>query len=224
MKDQMTKARMTKARIFAVCTVLTLAAGAHISGQTGSDPLDKDNSMHGSMDSSKMNMPMDSGKMMKDPMVGGAAMYPTKDIIDNAVNSSDHTTLVAAVKAAGLVDTLKGPGPFTVFAPTNEAFAKLPAGTVDMLLKPENKAMLTKVLTYHVVAGRIGAADLKKQIMAGGGKAELKTVSGGTLIAMEKDGKIMLRDEKGGVATVTIGNVFQSNGVIHVVDTVLRPN
>src|SRR5580693_4127378 len=145
---------------------------------------------------------------MKNPVVGGQEMYPTKNIIENAMNSADHTTLVAAVKAAGLIETLEGSGPFTVFAPTNEAFAKLPAGTVDMLLKPENNAMLTKVLTYHVVAGRIGAADLKKQIMAGGGKAELKTVSGGTLIAMEKDGKIMLRDEKGGVATVTIGNVF----------------
>jgi uncharacterized surface protein with fasciclin (FAS1) repeats len=161
---------------------------------------------------------------MHDPMVGGAAMYPTKDIVDNAVNSKDHTTLVAAVQAAGLVDTLKGPGPFTVFAPTNEAFAKLPAGTVDTLLKPENKEVLTKILTYHVVAGRLGAADIEKQIKAGGGKAELKTVSGGTLTAMEKGGKLMLRDEKGGVSTVTIGNVFQSNGVIHVVDTVLMPN
>ena len=159
-----------------------------------------------------------------DPMVGGAAMYPSKNIVQNAVNSQDHTTLVAAVKAAGLVDTLEGPGPFTVFAPTNEAFAKLPAGTVDTLLKPENKATLTKILTYHVVSGRVSAQDLKKQIMAGEGQATLKTVSGGTLVATEKNGKIMLRDEKGGMATVTIGNVFQSNGVIHVVDTVLMPN
>jgi uncharacterized surface protein with fasciclin (FAS1) repeats len=160
----------------------------------------------------------------KDPMVGGAEMYPTKDIVDNAVNSADHTTLVAAVKAAGLVDTLKGPGPFTVFAPTNEAFAKLPAGTVDTLLKPENKDMLTKILTYHVVAGRISGSDLKKQIEAGGGQATLKTVSGGTLTAMMKGKNIELKDEKGDVSTVTIANVFQSNGVIHVVDTVLLPN
>jgi uncharacterized surface protein with fasciclin (FAS1) repeats len=161
---------------------------------------------------------------MKDPLVGGAAMYPTKDIVDNAVNSKEHTTLVAAVQAAGLVDTLKGPGPFTVFAPTNEAFAKLPAGTVDSLLKPENKVTLTKVLTYHIVAGHFSAQDLEKQIRAGGGKAQLTTVSGGTLIAMEKGGKIILRDEKGGISTITIDNVFQSNGVIHVVDTVLMPN
>ena len=160
----------------------------------------------------------------KNPMVGGQEMFPTKDIIDNAVNSADHTTLVAAVKAAGLVDTLKGAGPFTVFAPTNEAFAKLPAGTVDTLVKPESKDTLTKILTYHVVAGRVSASDLKKQIKAGHGKAELKTVSGGTLTAMVKDGHIVLKDEKGGMSTVTIGDVFQSNGVIHVVDTVLMPN
>jgi len=160
----------------------------------------------------------------QDPMVGGAAMFPTKDIVDNAVNSADHTTLVAAVKAAGLVDTLKSAGPFTVFAPTNEAFDKLPAGTVDTLLKPENKDMLTKILTYHVVAGRLSAGDIKKMIKAGNGKAELKTVSGGSLWAMEHGGKIMLQDEKGGMSTITIPNVFQSNGVIHVVDTVVMPN
>ena len=160
----------------------------------------------------------------KDPMVGGAAMYPTKNIIENAVNSADHTTLVAAVKAAGLVDTLKGPGPFTVFAPINEAFAKLPAGTVETLLKPENKDMLTKILTYHVVAGRISAAELKKQIREGNGQAMLKTVSGGTLIAMMQGSSIVLKDEKGGMSTVTIPNVFQSNGVIHVVDAVVLPN
>src|SRR5450755_1499405 len=149
----------------------------------------------------------------KDPMVGGQAMYPTKNLIENAVNSADHTTLVAAVKAAGLVETLEGPGPFTVFAPTNEAFAKLPAGTVDTLLKPENKATLTKVLTYHVVAGRLSASDLKKQIKAGNGKAELTTVQGGKLWASLQDGNhILLRDEKGGTAMVTIANVFQSNG------------
>jgi uncharacterized surface protein with fasciclin (FAS1) repeats len=156
--------------------------------------------------------------------VGGQPMYPTKDIIDNAVNSADHTTLVAAVKAAGLVDTLKGPGPFTVFAPTNEAFAKLPAGTIDTLLKPENKDMLVKILTYHVVAGRLSAAELKKEIRAGNGQATLKTVSGGTLIAMMQGSNIVLKDEKGDMSTVTIPNVFQSNGVIHVVDTVVLPN
>jgi len=160
----------------------------------------------------------------KTPIVGGQPMYPTKDIIDNAVNSADHTTLVAAVKAAGLVDTLKGPGPFTVFAPTNEAFAKLPAGTVDTLLKPENKEMLTKILTYHVVAGRLSSAELKKQIRAGHGQATLKTVSGGTLTAMLQGSDIVLKDEKGGMSKVTIPNVFQSNGVIHVVDTVVLPN
>jgi uncharacterized surface protein with fasciclin (FAS1) repeats len=160
----------------------------------------------------------------KNPMVGGQEMFPTKDIIDNAVNSADHTTLVAAVKSASLVETLKGPGPFTVFAPTNEAFAKLPAGTVDTLLKPENKQMLVHILTYHVVAGRMSAADLKKQIKEGHGEAMLKTVSGGTLTAMLLGSNIVLKDEKGDVSTVTIPNVFQSNGVIHVVDTVLLPN
>ncbi len=160
----------------------------------------------------------------KNPVVGGGEMYPTKDIIDNAVNSADHTTLVAAVKAAGLVDTLKGSGPFTVFAPTNEAFAKLPAGTVDNLLKPENKDALTKILTYHVVAGRLSAVDLKKQIMRGGGHAELKTVNGETLTVMMQGKNIVLKDEKGDLSTITIPNVFQSNGVIHVVDTVVLPN
>jgi uncharacterized surface protein with fasciclin (FAS1) repeats len=156
-------------------------------------------------------------------MVGGAPMYAAKDIIDNAVNSKDHTTLVAAVKAAGLVETLKGPGPFTVFAPTNAAFAALPAGTVDTLLKPENKPALTKVLTYHVVSGTMDAAALTKAIMAGGGKATLKTVSGGTLTAMVSGGAVMVSDESGGTAKVTIADVMQSNGVIHVVDKVLLP-
>ena len=159
----------------------------------------------------------------KNPMVGGKEMFPNKDIVDNAVNSPDHTTLVAAVKAAGLVDTLKGPGPFTVFAPTNAAFAKLPAGTVDTLVKPENKGTLTGILTYHVVSGKMTAADLKKAIKAGNGKAELKTVAGGTLTAAMHDGKLMLTDAKGGMSTVTVANVMQSNGVIHVVDTVLMP-
>jgi uncharacterized surface protein with fasciclin (FAS1) repeats len=165
-----------------------------------------------------------SALAQEDPMVGGAAMYPNKNIVENAVNSQDHTTLVAAVKAAGLVDTLSGAGPFTVFAPTNEAFAKLPAGTVDTLLKPENKDQLVKVLTYHVVAGRVTSKDLIRMIKKGGGKAELKTVSGGTLTASLNMGKVMLTDEKGGMATVTIADVYQSNGVIHVIDTVLMPN
>jgi uncharacterized surface protein with fasciclin (FAS1) repeats len=160
----------------------------------------------------------------KDPDVGGAAMYPAKNIVENALNSQDHTTLVAAVKAAGLVDTLEGAGPFTVFAPTNEAFAKLPAGTVDTLLMPANKDQLVKVLTYHVVAGKVTSKDLVKMIKKGGGKAELKTVSGGTLWASLDMGKVILTDEKGGKATVTIADVYQSNGVIHVIDSVALPN
>ena len=157
-------------------------------------------------------------------MVGGAAMYSTKDIVDNAVNSKDHTTLVAAVKAAGLVETLKSAGPFTVFAPTNEAFDKLPAGTVETLLKPENKALLTKILTYHVVAGKLDSRAIAKAIKAGNGKAELTTVSGGKLWASMDGNKLILTDEKGGTSTVTIANVMQKNGIIHVVDSVLMPN
>lgn len=157
------------------------------------------------------------------PMVGGAAMYPTKTIVDNAVNSKDHTTLVAAVQAAGLVDTLKSAGPFTVFAPTNAAFAKLPAGTVDTLVKPENKATLTSILTYHVVAGRMTSKDIAAAIKAGGGKAVLKTVQGEDLTATMSGNTLMLTDAKGGMSHVTIGDVMQSNGVIHVVDTVLMP-
>lgn len=156
-------------------------------------------------------------------MVGGAPMYPSKTIVENAVNSKDHTTLVAAVKAAGLVDTLSGKGPFTVFAPINDAFAKLPAGTVDTLVKPENKATLTKILTYHVVPGKVTAAKLQKMIRKGRGKAALKTVEGETLTAAEKSGQIELIDAKGGTSIVTIPDVMQSNGVIHVVDTVLMP-
>ena len=162
---------------------------------------------------------------MDNPVVGGKEMYPTKNIIENAVNSADHTTLVAAVKAAGLVETLEGPGPFTVFAPTNEAFDKLPAGTVDTLLKPENKPTLTKILTYHVVAGRLSATDLMKKIKEGNGSAELTTLEGGKLWVMLHDGKhILLKDEKGGTALVTIANLFQSNGVIHVINSVVMPN
>jgi uncharacterized surface protein with fasciclin (FAS1) repeats len=156
-------------------------------------------------------------------IVGGAAMYPSRTIVENAVNSKDHTTLVAAVKAAGLVDTLSGPGPFTVFAPTNAAFAKLPAGAVDDLLKPENKADLTKVLTYHVVPGRLSGADLMAKVKAGGGKASLTTVEGETLSVSARDGALWVWDAKGGSAKVTIADVGQSNGVIHVVDTVLTP-
>jgi uncharacterized surface protein with fasciclin (FAS1) repeats len=161
--------------------------------------------------------------LAQNPMVGGHDMSPLKNIVQNAVSSDDHTTLVAAVKAAGLVDTLEGAGPFTVFAPTNEAFAKLPAGTVDTLLKPENKDQLTKVLTYHVVAGRVTSNDLSKMIKEGNGTAQLTTVEGGKLEAMMQGGKIVLKDEKGGIATVTIANVMQSNGVIHVIDSVLLP-
>jgi uncharacterized surface protein with fasciclin (FAS1) repeats len=161
--------------------------------------------------------------MEKTVEVGGAPMYPSKNIIQNAVNSKDHTTLVAAVKAAGLVDTLSGPGPFTVFAPTNEAFAALPAGTVDTLLKPENKATLTKVLTYHVVAGKVSAADVLALITKGNGKAVVKTVEGDSL-TFSKDAKgVAITDDKGNTGHVTIADVNQSNGVIHVVDTVLMP-
>ena len=159
----------------------------------------------------------------KTVMVGGAAMYPSKNIVQNAVNSKDHTTLVAAVKAAGLVNTLQGPGPFTVFAPTNEAFAQLPAGTVENLLKPENKDKLVKILTYHVVSANAMSDAIKKMIKDDGGKHTITTVSGGKLAAMLKGDKIELRDENGGTATVTIANVKQSNGVIHVVDHVLLP-
>ncbi|HEY5030254.1 MAG TPA: fasciclin domain-containing protein [Candidatus Angelobacter sp.] len=161
----------------------------------------------------------------KNPMVGGQEMFPSKNIVQNAMNSADHTTLVAAVKAAGLVETLESAGPFTVFAPTNEAFAKLPAGAVDNLLKPENLDALKKVLTYHVVAGKLSASDLMKKIKEGNGTAELTTVEGGKLWATVHEGKhIMLKDEKGGTALVTIADVNQSNGVIHVIDSVAMPN
>src|SRR5271167_5270795 len=160
----------------------------------------------------------------KDPMVGGQQMYPTKNIIENAVNSADHTTLVAAVKAAGLVETLEGPGPFTVFAPTNEAFGQLPAGTVDTLLKPENKATLTKMLTYHVVAGDYDTTKLRSMILAGNGTATLTTVEGGKLwLMMNGSNNIVVKDAKGDIADITISDVHQSNGVIQVVDRVLLP-
>jgi uncharacterized surface protein with fasciclin (FAS1) repeats len=161
--------------------------------------------------------------MPANPIVGGAPMYASKDIIDNAVNSKDHTTLVAAVKAAGLVDTLKGAGPFTVFAPTNAAFAALPAGTVDTLLKPENKATLSKILTYHVVSGRLDSTALAERIRAGGGSATLTTVQGEPLKVGMRGDLVVLTDAKGNTSTVTTADVNQKNGVIHVVDSVLMP-
>ncbi|HET8839335.1 MAG TPA: fasciclin domain-containing protein [Flavobacteriaceae bacterium] len=156
-------------------------------------------------------------------MVGGAEMYPSRNIIENAVNSEDHTTLVAAVKAAGLVETLKGEGPFTVFAPVNDAFAALPKGTVEKLLQPENKELLQNILTYHVVMGNFSSSDIVKMIKEMGGKAELETVNGETLTAWMEDSKVMLTDEMGNTATVTIADVNQSNGVIHVIDAVFMP-
>jgi uncharacterized surface protein with fasciclin (FAS1) repeats len=165
-----------------------------------------------------------SAHAQKDPTVGGAEMYPTKTIVENAVNSPIHKTLVAAVKAGGLVDTLNSTGPFTVFAPTDDAFAKLPPGTVETLVKPENKKTLENILTYHVVAGKISSKELAKMIKAGGGKATLKTVQGEDLTATMSGGKIMLTDAKGGMATITTVDVFQSNGVIDVIDTVLMPS
>jgi len=159
----------------------------------------------------------------KPVMVGGAPMYANKNIVENAVNSKDHTTLVAAVKAAGLVETLQSPGPFTVFAPVNAAFDALPSGTVATLLKPENKGTLTAVLTYHVVPGRLNSKALERMIKKGGGKATLKTVQGGELIATMSGDTISITDAKGGTAKITITNVNQSNGVIHVIDRVLLP-
>lgn len=162
-------------------------------------------------------------KMEKTVMVGGAEMYPTKNIVENAINSKDHTTLVAAVKAAGLVETLEGPGPFTVFAPVNEAFAKLPSGTVNNLLKPENKATLTSVLTYHVVAGMLDSKALMEKIKMGNGTAILKTVQGEDLMVMKKGKHLEVKDSKGNIAMVSIKDVYQKNGVIHVIDKVLMP-
>lgn len=189
--------------------IAALAAGALVAGCSSMDGMDSMNAGAGAQST---------------VMVGGAAMYPTRNIVENAVNSRDHTTLVAAVTAAGLVPTLSGPGPFTVFAPTNAAFAKLPAGTVETLVQPASKATLTKILTYHVVSGRLSASDLMDRIRAGGGRAALTTVEGGTLTASVRGDTVILTDEKGGVATVTQADVFQSNGVIHVTDTVSMPN
>ncbi len=187
-------------RLSLACTVLSLALAA-TSSALAADGMSKERTI----------------------TVGGAPMYPSKNIVQNAVNSKDHTTLVAAVKAAGLVDTLSGAGPFTGFAPTNAAFAALPAGTVDTLLKPENKGALTKVLTYHVVPGRMTADDLIAAIKRGGGKAALTTVEGEPLTAMQSGKALWVVDAKGGRAQVSIGDVLQSNGVIHVVDKVLMP-
>ncbi len=165
------------------------------------------------------------GTMAKEKtvMVGGAAMYPSKNIVENAVNSKDHTTLVAAVKAAGLVETLQSAGPFTVFAPTNAAFNLLPAGTVETLVKPENKALLTSILTYHVVSGRLNSKELSKWIKNGKGKHQLTTVQGGKLWVIAKGGKLWLKDEKGGMSRIVIKDVYQSNGIIHSIDHVLMP-
>ena len=165
-----------------------------------------------------------AGFAAQNPMVGGAEMYPNKNIVENALNSKDHTTLVAAVKAAGLVDTLEGAGPYTVFAPTNEAFTKLPAGTVDTLLKPENKDTLVKILTYHVLPGKYTAAKLKKEVMKGNGTATIKTVQGDPLTFTMDGMDLVVKDEKGDTAHISTANVMQSNGIIHVVDTVLQPN
>lgn len=184
--------------------------------------MNSNSTMNSNMNSMNSNT-MSNTNSSSNPMVGGAPMYANKDIIDNAMASKDHTTLVTAVKAAGLVDTLKGAGPFTVFAPTNAAFDKLPAGTVDTLVKPESKATLTKILTYHVVPGKQDAATIAKAITDGSGKASFKTVQGETLTASMEGKDVILTDAKGGKSKVTIADVMQSNGVIHVVDTVLMP-
>ena len=209
--------------------IMTLCAGLVLAGLTacGSNAVVTNSTNTTVANGNSMNSNAAGNTATKtdteNPMVGGAPMLKTKDIIDNAVNSKDHTTLVAAVKAAGLVETLKGAGPFTVFAPTNAAFEKLPKGTVDTLLKPESKATLTKILTYHVVPGKQDAATIAKAIADGKGKATFKTVSGGTLTATMEGKDLILTDEKGGKSKVTIADVMQSNGVIHVVDTVLMP-
>lgn len=209
-------------------TFLMAGCGAPPAANTGAMNSNTNRSNMSAMSSNTANNSMASNTGTApaadgNPMVGGAPMLATKDIIDNAVNSKDHTTLVAAVKAAGLVDTLKGTGPFTVFAPTNAAFDKIPKATLDSLLKPESKKALTGILTYHVVAGKQDAATIAKAIEEGKGKATFKTVAGGTLTAAMENGKVVLTDEKGGKSTVTIADVMQSNGVIHVVDSVLMP-
>lgn len=208
-----------KITLLALALTSTLALSACNRADDAVEPMPDAVPVTESMSPAPADVPMAA----TNPMVGGAEMTADKDIIDNAVNSKDHTTLVAAVKAAGLVDTLKSAGPFTLFAPVNAAFDALPAGTVDGLLKPEMKADLTKVLTYHVVAGKLDAAALKAQIEAGGGKAMLKTVQGENLTATIMDASVMLTDAKGNSAMVTTADVMQSNGVIHVIDKVLMP-
>lgn len=221
--------RKTFTLILTIFTTLAVMSGCgspaannapNMSNATRSNTMANSNS---SMASNANSMASNSNMDSDNPMVGGAAMSRSKDIIDNAVNSKDHTTLVAAVKAAGLVDTLKGAGPFTVFAPTNAAFEKLPKGTVDTLLKPESKKTLTGILTYHVVPGKQDAATIAKAITDGNGKATFKTVAGGTLTATMEGKDVILTDEKGGKSKVTTADVMQSNGVIHVVDSVLMP-
>lgn len=210
--------------VLALSAALALAACSSQSDTAASTAATDDAAMAPTADASApMGEPATTSGTAQNPMVGGAPMLADRDIVDNAVNSQDHTTLVAAVQAAGLVDTLKGPGPFTVFAPTNAAFEKLPAGAVDGLLKPEAKGDLTKVLTYHVVSGRVDAATLSSQIAAGNGTATLTTVEGGTLTARADGSGVTITDAKGGTARVTIADVMQSNGVIHVVDSVLMP-
>ena len=206
---------MKKFALTAACAASLLAACSGMPSQ--------DDMAYASRNGGTGPMSTSMGAMEATKMVGGAAMYPSKTIVDNAVNSKDHTTLVAAVKVAGLVDTLQGPGPFTVFAPTNMAFEALPAGTVPTLLKPENKATLTKVLTYHVVPGRLDANAIAGQIRAGGGKAMLRTVEGEPLVATMRGSDIVVTDAKGGMAHVTTSDVYQSNGVIHVVEKGLVP-
>ena len=220
---------MKQKLIITFCTVSAFALLTACSepatnmNSTNSNMTNTNSAMTNTMNSNTMNSNANSTANSANPMVGGAPMPATKDIVDNASQSKDHTTLVAAVKAAGLVDTLKGTGPFTVFAPTNAAFEKLPAGTVDTLLKPESKADLSGILTYHVVAGKLDAAAVAKAIKDGNGKATLKTVNGAEITASMEGNSVIITDAKGGKATVTIADVMQSNGVIHVIDTVLMP-
>lgn len=204
-------------------TLLCAAATAGLAGCSGGGEADSQAPMAENM-AAEDGMAADMNTSSSTVTVGGAEMFPNKNIVENASQSADHTTLVSAVKAAGLVDTLSGPGPFTVFAPTNAAFEKLPAGTVDTLVKPESKKALTGILTYHVVPGRMTAQDLSKAIEQGGGTAKLDTVAGGSLTATQSGGAITLKDAKGGTSKVTQGDVMQSNGVIHVIDTVLMPS
>lgn len=210
---------------FAVGSVFLAACGPAATNTSNSSNMRTNTMTNSSMNSNMSNTMSNSNSNMAstNPMVGGAPMLATKDIIDNAVNSKDHTTLVAAVKAAELVETLKGAGPFTVFAPTNAAFEKVPKATLDGLMKPESKKALTGILTYHVVAGKQDAASIAKAIEAGKGKATFKTVAGGNLTASMEGSSVVITDEKGGKSKVTIADVMQSNGVIHVVDTVLMP-